>query len=100
LPGLLDHVLRPGSVLVVFPCDRTDLVVGEVVRELAHVLLLVRKSEVDHWCSLSQRGADGARLIRQSILVLRVPAGAPEDAQISRKALEKRHRSRLRSQRS
>ena len=48
LPGLLDDVLRPGAVLVVLPGDGADLFLGEVVRHLAQVLLLVGEREIDH----------------------------------------------------
>ena len=50
LPGLLDDLLRPGAVAVVVPGDLADLLLGEVVRELAQVLLLVGQREVNH-CS-------------------------------------------------
>ena len=40
--------LREGGVLVQLPSDRPDLLLGEVVGELANVLLLVGKREVDH----------------------------------------------------
>ena len=42
-------VLRPGAVLVVLPGDRADLLLGEVVRHLAQVLLLVGEREIDHF---------------------------------------------------
>jgi hypothetical protein len=48
LPGLLDDLLRPRAVLVVVPGDGPDLLLGEVVRQLAKVLLLVGKREVNH----------------------------------------------------
>ncbi len=48
LPGLVDDVLGPGAVLVVLPSDGTDLLLGEVVRHVAQVLLLVGEREVDH----------------------------------------------------
>jgi hypothetical protein len=48
LPGLLDDLVREGGVFVQLPCDGPDLLLGEVVGELANVLLLVRKREVDH----------------------------------------------------
>ena len=50
LPGLLDDLLRPGAVLVVLPGDLADLLLGEVVRQLAQILLLVGQGEVNH-CS-------------------------------------------------
>ena len=46
LPGLLDDLLRPGAFLVEVPGDLADLLLGEVVRQLAQVLLLVGKGEV------------------------------------------------------
>ena len=49
LPGLLDDLLREGAVLVVVPGHRADLLLGEVVRELANVLLLVGEGEVDQF---------------------------------------------------
>ena len=48
LPGLLDDVLRPGPVLVVIPSDLANVLLGEAVRELAQVLLLVGEGEVNH----------------------------------------------------
>src|SRR5919112_1934187 len=48
LPGLLDDLRGEGGVLVQLPGDRPDLLLGEVVGELANVLLLVGKREVDH----------------------------------------------------
>ena len=51
LPGLLDDLLRPGAVLVVVPGDLADLLLGEVVGQLAQVLLLVGEGEVNH-CSV------------------------------------------------
>src|SRR5207248_2467348 len=48
LPRLLDDLAWPRAVLVVLPCDRADLVLGEVVRHLAHVLLLVGEREINH----------------------------------------------------
>jgi hypothetical protein len=47
-PGLLDYLLRPGAVPVVIPGDGSDLLLGEVVREFAKVLLLVGQREVNH----------------------------------------------------
>ena len=47
-PGLLDDLLGEAPVLVVLPCDGADLLLREVVRELANVLLLVGEGEVDH----------------------------------------------------
>ena len=41
-------LLRPRGVAVVFPGDRADLLLGEVVRQFAQVLLLVGEGEVNH----------------------------------------------------
>jgi hypothetical protein len=46
--SLLDDVLGPGPVLVVVPRDFADVLLGEAVRELAQVLLLIGEGEVDH----------------------------------------------------
>ncbi len=46
LPRLVDDLLGPGAVLVVLPGDLADLLLGEVVRQLAEVLLLVGEVEV------------------------------------------------------
>src|SRR6202012_3630003 len=48
LPGLLEDLLRPGSVAVELPGDWTDLLLGEAVRHLAQRLLLVGQREIDH----------------------------------------------------
>jgi hypothetical protein len=40
--------LRPGAVLVVLPGDLAHLFLGEAVRQLAQVLLLVGEGEIDH----------------------------------------------------
>ena len=48
LPGLLDDLLGPGAFLVVLPGDLADLLLGEVVGQLAEVLLLVGKGQIDH----------------------------------------------------
>ena len=48
LPGLVDHVLRPGAVLVVLPGDVAHLFLGEAVGQLAQILLLVGQGEVNH----------------------------------------------------
>ncbi len=48
LPGLFDDVLRPGAVAVVLPGDGPDLLLREVVRHLAHALLLVGEREINH----------------------------------------------------
>src|SRR6185436_18130620 len=48
LPGLLDDLVWERGVLVQLPRDGPDLLLGEVVGELADVLLLVGKREVDH----------------------------------------------------
>ncbi len=48
LVGLLDDLLRPGAVLVELPRDRADLLLREVVGQLAQGLLLVGQREVDH----------------------------------------------------
>ena len=45
-------VLGPGAVLVVLPGDLADLFLGEVVRQLAQVFLLVGQGEVNHWSEL------------------------------------------------
>ena len=62
--GLLDDALRPGAVLVVLPGDGADLLLREVVRQLAQALLLVGQREVDHVIRFSLTG----RLTGQSIL--------------------------------
>src|SRR5690606_22251780 len=56
LPRLLDDLLRPRAVPVVLPGDRADLLLGEVVRHLAQVLLLVGQREIDHGTRLLRRG--------------------------------------------
>ena len=57
LVGLLDDLLRQGGVPVVLPRDRADLLLGEVVRQLAQVFLLVGEREVNHVkVSLSESG--------------------------------------------
>jgi len=48
LPGLLDDPLGPGPVAVIVPGDRPDLLLGEVVRHLAHAPLLVSEREINH----------------------------------------------------
>jgi hypothetical protein len=48
LPGLVDDLLGPGRVLVVLPRDGANLLLGEVVRHLAHALLLFGEREIDH----------------------------------------------------
>ena len=48
LVRLLDDLLRPGGVPVVLPRDGPDLLLGEVVRQLAQVFLLVGEGEVNH----------------------------------------------------
>src|SRR6185436_18995081 len=71
LPRLLDDVLREGAVAVVVPGLRPDLLLGEVVSEVADVLLLVGQVEVDHGGLLGTRMAPcgATRLIRQSMEV-------------------------------
>src|SRR5205085_11478348 len=70
LPGLLDDLLRPGRVTVVVPGHGPDLVLRELVRHAADVLLLVGEGEVDHWpsapCGRRSRLLRSARLISQS----------------------------------
>ena len=48
LVRLLDDLLRPGGVSVVVPRDGADLLLGEVVRQLAQVFLLVGEGEINH----------------------------------------------------
>src|SRR6185369_5133586 len=48
LPGLIDHVLGPGAVLVVLPGDVAHVFLGEAVGQLAQVLLLIGEVEIDH----------------------------------------------------
>jgi hypothetical protein len=59
LPGLLDDVLGPGAVLVVVPGDLADVLVGEVVRELAKVLLLVGEGQINHGFVLLRLAGEG-----------------------------------------
>ena len=47
LVGLLDDLLRPDRVPVVIPRDGPDLLLGEVVGQLAQVFLLVGEGEVN-----------------------------------------------------
>ena len=54
-------VLRPGAVLVVLPGDLAHLFLGEVVGQLAQVLLLVGQGEVNHWSKLLLVVGVGAR---------------------------------------
>jgi hypothetical protein len=62
LVRLLDDLLRPDGVPVVVPRDRADLLLREVVRQLAQVFLLVGKREVNHVkVSLSEKRANGHR---------------------------------------
>ncbi len=62
LPRLLEDLLGPRAVLVVLPGDRADLLLGEVVRQLAQVLLLVCEREIDHVCQWAPRaGAETGR---------------------------------------
>jgi hypothetical protein len=48
LERLFDDLLRPGAVAVVVPGDGANLLLGEAVRELAQVLLLVGEREINH----------------------------------------------------
>ena len=47
LPRLVDDLLGPGAVAVVVPGDGADLLLGEVVGQLAQILLLVGQREVN-----------------------------------------------------
>ena len=62
LPGLLDDLLGPGAFLVELPGDLAHLLLGEVVRHLPQVLLLVGKCEVNHRGSLLVSRGQGRRL--------------------------------------
>jgi len=48
LPGLVDHVLGPGAVLVQLPGDVAHVFLGEAVGQLLQVLLFVGQGEVNH----------------------------------------------------
>ena len=48
LPSLIDDLLRPSGIPVVFPGDRSDFLLGEVVRQVADAALLFGEGEIKH----------------------------------------------------